>query len=474
MKALPKAIGILLSFSLFLVFSCRQGHKATDPHVVNDVTQLNPIKVDSIITPTTTEQIIEAVKKHPGPIAIGGGRFSMGGQTATEKALQIDMRKFNKVVGFSKANKEITVQTGIRWRELIQFIDKYNLSVKIMQTYANFTVGGALSVNAHGRYVGQGPIIHSVKEIKVVLANGALVVASPEQNQEVFYSAIGGYGGIGVIVEATLFLTDNCKVERIDTLLKIKDYQQYFKTAVEGHENIIFHNADIYPHQYEEVHAVSYVKTQKPLTIKERLKPNDGGLVMNRMAIDIVAGSTIGKWLRKEVGDPLFYAKDVVEWRNYEATYDVRDLEPSSRKAYTYVLQEYFVPVNKFDAFYPEMAKILKAHKVNVINISIRHAKKDPGAIMAWAKTDVFAFVIYYRQGTEESAKARVKQWTQELIDVAIAEEGAYYLPYQILATPQQFEKAYPNVGAFFNIKKKYDPTYKFRNKLLDEYLPSF
>lgn len=474
MKTLRKPIGILFLFSLVLVFSCSQERKEADPHIVNDVTQLNPIKVDSVIAPTTTEQIIDAVKKHKGPIAIGGGRFSMGGQTATEKALQIDMRQFNKVVSFSKADKEITVQAGIRWRELIQFIDRHNLSVKIMQTYANFTVGGALSVNAHGRYIGQGPIIRSVKEIKVVLADGTLVTASPVQNQEVFYSAIGGYGGIGVIVEATLFLTDNCKVERIDTLLSIKDYQQYFKTAIEGHKNIIFHNADIYPHQYKEVHAVSYVKTQKPLTIKERLKPNEGSLLMNRMAIDVVATSSFGKWLRKEVGDPLFYAKDVVEWRNYEATYDVRDLEPSSRKAFTYVLQEYFVPVNRFDTFYPKMAEILREHKVNVINISIRHAKKDPGAIMAWAKTDVFAFVIYYRQGTEEAAKERVKQWTQKLIDAAIAEEGAYYLPYQLLASPQQLEKAYPNVPVFFSMKKKYDPTYKFRNKFFDAYLPSF
>src|SRR3974390_1853796 len=129
--------------------------------IVNDVTHLNPIHVREIITPTSVEEVVAAVKSHAGPISIGGGRFSMGGQTATDGALQLDMRHLNRVVRFSKENKEITVQAGITWHKLQEYIDPYDLSVQIMQTYANFTVGGALSVNVHGRYVGQGPIVRS-------------------------------------------------------------------------------------------------------------------------------------------------------------------------------------------------------------------------------------------------------------------------------------------------------------------------
>ena len=59
-------------------------------------------------------------------------------------------------------------------------------------------------------------------------------------------------------------------------------------------------------------------------------------------------------------------------------------------------------------------------YKVNVINISIRHAKQDSGSLLAWAKSDVFAFVIYYRQGTTEADKQRVGNWTRELIAAVI------------------------------------------------------
>ncbi|MBO9672847.1 MAG: FAD-dependent oxidoreductase [Sphingobacteriaceae bacterium] len=457
-------------FLLVLLSACHPNKPSTQLNVVNDVTQLNPIKVSQIITPQTSAEIVEAVKRHKGPISIGGGRFSQGGQTATENALQIDMRKFNRILSFSKEKKEITVQAGIRWRELIRFIDRYNLSVKIMQTYANFTVGGSLSVNVHGRYVGQGPIILSVKSFKIVLANGNFITASPAVNSEVFYAAIGGYGGIGVITEVTLSLTTNCKIERKDTLMNIASYKKFFFSNIRNQAQFIFHNADIYPNSYTKVRAVTYAKTEKPLTITERLKPNDKNYGMEKFAMKVVSGSDFGKWLRQHIVEPILYKNKVVEWRNYEATYDVKELEPNSRKKATYVLQEYFIPVDHFDSFYPKMVKVLKSNDVNVINISIRHANKDSGAYLAWAREEVFAFVIYYKQEVSETAKKKVTKWTRALIDAAISENGAYYLPYQLQATPLQFTKAYPNADVFFKLKKKYDPDYKFRNKLFDAY----
>jgi FAD/FMN-containing dehydrogenase len=167
------------------------------PPTVNDVTQLNPIAVSRVVTPTSIEEIVAAIRDHDGPVSIGGGRFSMGGQTATEGALQLDLRRFNRILAFDPAHRVFTVQAGTRWRQIQERVDRAGLSVKIMQTYADFTVGGALSVNAHGRYVGLGPVILSVRAVKVVLADGTLVEASPTVNAEIFYGVIGGHGGGG-------------------------------------------------------------------------------------------------------------------------------------------------------------------------------------------------------------------------------------------------------------------------------------
>src|SRR5215217_632285 len=109
----------LLYLCLFIL--CRYTVTAQQLIEVNDITKLNPVMVSSVLTPSNTGEIIQAVKSHEGPVSIGGGRFSMGGQTATERALQIDMRGFDSILHFSAADKEITVQTGITWRKLQEF-----------------------------------------------------------------------------------------------------------------------------------------------------------------------------------------------------------------------------------------------------------------------------------------------------------------------------------------------------------------
>ncbi|HET8869040.1 MAG TPA: FAD-binding oxidoreductase [Aquabacterium sp.] len=438
--------------------------------VVNDVTQLNPIHVDRVVTPHSIEDIVQAVKDHPGPISIGGGRFSMGGQTATEQALQLDMRQFNKVLAFSAERKEITVQTGATWRQIQEFIDPYNLSVSIMQTYADFTVGGSLSVNCHGRYIGQGPLVLSVKRIGLVLADGRQVNASPQENAELFYGAIGGYGGIGVITDATLQLADNVKVKRVSEVMPLKDYKKYFFDQIRSNPDVIFHNADLYPNDYDTVRANSYEVTDSPITQPARLIPKEQSYWREHTLIPVIADFPGGKFLRQHVIDPIFYSGQRVTWRNYEASYSVLELEPASRKDSTFVLQEYFVPVDNIEGFVERMRAIFKAHDVNVINVSIRHAKQDPGTLLAWAKQEVFAFVIYYKQDTTLEARDEVGVWTRELIDAAVANGGRYYLPYQIHATAQQFHDAYPGWDQFFALKKKVDPTNKFRNKLWDAY----
>ena len=63
-----------------------------------------------------------------------------------------------------------------------------------------------------------------------------------------------------------------------------------------------------------------------------------------------------------------------------------------------------------------------------------------------------------------------MKAWTSELIQLAIDEGGDYYLPYQIAATRAQFLKAYPRAPEYFALKRRLDPTYKFRNSLWDAY----
>ena len=267
---------------------------ASSHHIVNDVTGLNPVRVMAIVAPESVEEVQEALRRTSGAVSIGGGRFSMGGQTASPGSLHIDKRTLNRVVAFSPTARTLRVQAGARWCDIQRFIDPHGLSVKIMQTYANFTVGGALSVNCHGRYVGLGPLVLSVRAIRIVLHDGSDIEATRESNAEIFRGAVGGYGALGVIVEVELDLDQNLRVERRDAVMPLSEYWSFFKDQVRDNPAAVFHNADLYGPHYTTLRAVTWSETEKPATVRERLQTPRGSYPLHRYFLWSMSETPLG------------------------------------------------------------------------------------------------------------------------------------------------------------------------------------
>ena len=444
-----------------------------DARNVVDVTGLSRTQVGRVVAPRSIEEIAQVLRDTKGPVSIGGARCSMGGQVAEPGSIHFDMRSFDRVLAFSPAEKTIRVQAGATWHHIQEHIDASDLAIQIMQTYSNFTVGGSLSVNAHGRYMGRGPIAQSVKALRLVLANGDIVDASPTENAELFYGALGGYGGLGVIAEATLTLAPNGKVQRTTVPMPTSDYAAFFKREVRDNPKVVFHNADLHPPDFTSARAVSWIETDEPLTETEHLIPMGQTYRFMPWVVNDLPRWPGGYAFRRYVLEPLGYAKNIVTYRNHEASYDIHEIEPESRAKSTFVLREYFVPAEKFDEFVPKMAAIFKQYHAQVANISVRHASPDPGTTLAWARGETFAFVVYYEQGTSPEAIDEVGRWSRELVDAVLAVGGTYYLPYQNHPTCEQFDRAYPRAQEYFALKQRVDPELRFQNSLFYHYGPS-
>jgi FAD/FMN-containing dehydrogenase len=72
------------------------------------------------------------------------------------------------------------------------------------QSYSTFSVGGTISVNAHG-ITSDHCLAESVVHFTIILANGQEKLCSrdsvDETAKELFLCAIGGYGLFGIITE---------------------------------------------------------------------------------------------------------------------------------------------------------------------------------------------------------------------------------------------------------------------------------
>jgi FAD/FMN-containing dehydrogenase len=421
--------------------------------VVNDISALNPINVGDERRPSTTDEVRSALRATQRTVSVGGGRYSMGGQIAAPDSLHLDMRAMKQVVAFDAQRRRIRVQAGMTWRDVQDVIDPHDLSVKIMQSYSNFTVGGSVSVNVHGRYVGYGALVNAVQAVQLVTAGGDVLELTRSREPELFAAVCGGYGGLGVITEVELDIDPNTRIERVVQNVPLELYPAFFQTQVISGAKVLLHNADLIPPHFNAPSAVSWITTDKPLTRQQRLVPRGLNYKLDRNVLWVISELPGGAYLRDGVIAHTMLNRKMVVSRNYEASADAASLEPRSRDYSTYLLQEYFVPVANFLPFVGEMARILKARKVNALNVSIRYSPPDTVSLMKWAPVDVFSFVLYYKQRSTLQADEAAGVWTRELIQAALALGGRYYLPYRLHATRAQFDQAYPEARAFAALK---------------------
>ncbi len=439
---------------------------------VTDFSRVYKASVDRVEYPKTIAQLRSIVTKSDKPIAIAGGKYSMGGQVWRKGGVVIDMQHLKAITAFNPEKKIITVQAGARWHDIQQFLLSHELTIMVMQSYNNFSVGGSLSVNVHGRDP-HGQIIETVESITVMLADGSLVKASRTKNSDLFSAIIGGYGACGIIINATLRLEDNYKIKRVMTTVPANKFVQFYQCTIANDPKIALFNANLYGPHFNKAINFAWYKTDEEPTITDLSREYNEKPGMVEPYLEYAVGKfALAQKLRFFLEDNFTKKKHYVVWRSHEMSYSVNSLTPGSAKV-TKILQEYFIPIKKFNFFLRAMKRIFIKNDVRVINISIRHVPKNTESVMSYAPKESFAFVCYIAIDNTPEGHQWAQKWTQKLINAASRANGTYYLPYHLFAEPKQFMKAYPFYPTFLAIKKKYDPQNKFQNSLTMKYILS-
>ena len=83
------------------------------------------------------------------------------------------------------------MQPGATWHDIRNALHP-RFAVRAMQSTDIFSVGGSISVNAHGMDHQAGALAKSIKSMRVMLADGSLRSVSPTENTELFNLVVGG------------------------------------------------------------------------------------------------------------------------------------------------------------------------------------------------------------------------------------------------------------------------------------------
>src|SRR6266567_4001645 len=178
---------------------------------LQDASRLKSSIVDEIRSPKTVAEVIQAVRDARSThrkISLSGIRHSMGGQALGSNTLHLDMTHMDSV-RYNDSDQTVTIGPGATWRQIQTTLSQHGRAVRVMQDSNIFSVGGSLSVNAHGEDPRYGSLIESVTSLKLVTADGREIQCDRTHQKDLFSAVIGGYGILGIITEVNLATTQN-------------------------------------------------------------------------------------------------------------------------------------------------------------------------------------------------------------------------------------------------------------------------
>lgn len=453
---------------------------------INDVSCLNNTAVFGVVRIRTIEDIQNAVlyaRKHNVKIAVAGARHSMGGQAFAPNALILDMLDFKQVT-VDKEKKIMVAQSGALWHEIQYLLHAEQLAVQAMQSSSIFTVGGSISVNAHGMDFRVGSVGSSIRSMRIVDFEGNLKTLSKTQDPELFKAVIGGYGLFGIIVDAEIQLADNVMYQGIRKVIHTQDLLSYFEQEIQPdslYELFYAHLSTESRTFLDQAIIYSFKKITSYQGIIPPLKEVEH-VNIRRLIFNLSKPSYFGKkfkWFAEKYLDREEGLKVCIPFSQNEqvpclisrnaAMHDAVEYLRNKLHSSVDILQEYFIPVHKFTSFIKDIRPLLKGSGITTLNVSVRVVHKEDN-VLSYADQTMFAVVVYLNQKTSPQGTQLMKNLTVKLITSALAHQGTFFLPYQLYYDKDQLLKAYPHIEHFFDLKKKYDPSGLFTNYFYEKY----
>jgi FAD/FMN-containing dehydrogenase len=137
----------------------------------------------------------------------------------------------------------------------------------------------------------------------------------------------------------------------------------------------------------------------------------------------------------------------------------------------TDILHEYFIPRDRLLPFLDGLRDVVRRAHASLLNASIRVVGQEHN-VLTYAPQPAYSIVLYFNQKTDGAANAHMARLTSDLIDLAHANRGRFFLPYQLHYSPEQLEQSYPLIREFFAAKRKWDPDGLLANTWYERYAP--
>jgi FAD/FMN-containing dehydrogenase len=442
--------------------------------------RLNPIPVakHQIVRANSEDDLIAELRillkeaaENNRPFAVAGARHSMGGQCIPRDGIAVTLQSARIELDSNK--KTFRVNAGVRWRDAIRALDPAGFSVAVMQSNHDFSVGGTLSVNAHGWPVPFGPFCSTVRSFRLMLTDGTVMECSRAKNDELFALVSGGYGLFGIVLDAEIEMVPNVLLIPEHEFLRAEDFGERFEKVVRMPEvRMAYGRLSVSRGNFL---REAILGNYRQLTTQPPKLPTAAASasfqLLSRNVFRAQVGSDAGKRTRwfaeKQLAQRMTGRRFT---RNSLLSYPVSALAGNDPNR-TDILHEYFVPPARLEEFLQACRELIPASGQDLLNVTLRYVDTDNTSVLSFATGPRIGAVMLFSQRMRDADEHSMQELTGKLVDRALNIGGSYYLPYRLHARKDQMRTAYPRMEEFAAKKRHYDPKLLFRNMLWDRYL---
>lgn len=448
---------------------------ASQGGTINDVSALSRTPVYGVVKVSAEKHVADALafaRNNNLSVSLAAVRHSMGGHAFDDHAIVLDMMGLNSIA-VDEAAMTITVGPGATWHEIQNRLHP-RFAVKAMQSTDIFSVGGSISVNAHGMDHQAGSVVGSVKSLEVMLADGTKVTCSPTENADLFRHVVGGYGLFGVVLRATLEIVPNAVYHTSRAIIRSEDFPALFNSEMVSDKNLgLFygHLSTARANFLEDMIVYRYDKVADSAPADMAALGEPGMVGVKRLIMNLAKRGELFqsfKWYMEKNLEPEFESCTVprtAAMGEGEACLVSRNNPMHDSVPYLFndlpeetdILHEYFFPRSEYNAFIAGARLILRRSDLPLLNASIRVVHAEDVAL-TYAKEDAFSLVLYINQKTTDDGNAKMRALTRDLIDLTLKHRGRFFLPYQLHYTRAQLMASYPELPAFLAKKREFDP----------------
>jgi len=364
---------------------------------------------DAVVQPVNEQELVDIVSwayENGVPLTPRGKATSgYGGAIPLKKGVVIDFYRMREIIALNKTESTVTVQPGITWKSLDQFLKQENLTLRLYpSSYPSATVGGWLAQGGAGFGSYEFGYIHeNIVSARAVLPDGSVRVFTGDD----LLLIADAEGTTGCISEITLSVQPLEEIEVIGICFKKAENIQHLA------ESIIEKNLPIWSISFINDHMA---KMRNDLPLREHYgHPVEERVVLPAGYIAIIAfrkkdspaiTSAVTGLAQSLDAALLPHALSRHEWENRFFIMKIKRLGPSLVPA------EFIVPLNRLGAV------------MNELETAVRRTMVKEGLIIRKGKNGVPEVVILGFIPSDERSISYTVSFSLVLSAIKIAEKS--------------------------------------------------